>query len=280
MKILIIGDLHGQIPVIPFCKFDAIIAPGDFCSDAPKKFMFQALQEHLNNKKSKTTWYDLAGKHAVTMVEKSLADGRAVLEHLNTIDTPVYVVPGNWDWTGKDKNRDPPGLKMPGKHLFKGLSNVINVNHSIKTCGDYQLIGCGNTSGPEYPQLDSELKRYTTRELRDKKNTYEKHLEIVRKLFLKARKPIIYLSHNVPYNTALDQIINPASPRNGMHWGSVIGRKIIEEFQPIVAIGGHMHEHHTSCMLGKTTCINSGYGGNVSTVLEVKGTSVKISFNN
>ena len=32
-KFLIIGDLHGNKPLIHFKDFDAIIAPGDFCSD-------------------------------------------------------------------------------------------------------------------------------------------------------------------------------------------------------------------------------------------------------
>ena len=35
--LLIMGDLHGQKPEIYAHDFDAVIAPGDFCSDAPKK---------------------------------------------------------------------------------------------------------------------------------------------------------------------------------------------------------------------------------------------------
>ena len=38
-KFLIVGDLHGQIPKIREKKFDAIIAPGDFCSDELKKYI-------------------------------------------------------------------------------------------------------------------------------------------------------------------------------------------------------------------------------------------------
>ncbi len=39
MKFLIVGDLHGQMPKIFFKEFDAITAPGDFCSDEPKALM-------------------------------------------------------------------------------------------------------------------------------------------------------------------------------------------------------------------------------------------------
>jgi hypothetical protein len=47
MKFLVVGGLHGNKPNIYFEGFDAIIAPGDFCSDAPRKYMLQALRENL-----------------------------------------------------------------------------------------------------------------------------------------------------------------------------------------------------------------------------------------
>ena len=99
-KFLIIGDLHGNMPKIYFKDFDYIIAPGDFCSDALRKYMFQALQQKLNDSKSKVNWYDLVGKkRAKKMVDKSLKDGRKILEFLNSFNKPIILVPGNWDWT-------------------------------------------------------------------------------------------------------------------------------------------------------------------------------------
>lgn len=84
-KFLVVGDLHGNKPNIYFEGFDAIIAPGDFCSDAPRKYMFQALRENLENPDSKTKWYDIVGKReARKMIKKSLSDGREILEKLNS----------------------------------------------------------------------------------------------------------------------------------------------------------------------------------------------------
>ena len=100
MKFLIIGDLHGKKPKIHFKDFDAIIAPGDFCSDESKKYMFRALKERLVTPKSKTEWYDIVGKkEAKKIIMKSLSDGRKILAKLNSYGVPVYIVPGNWDWT-------------------------------------------------------------------------------------------------------------------------------------------------------------------------------------
>src|SRR5689334_14348104 len=98
-KFLIIGDLHGAKPKLFFKKneFDAIIAPGDFCSDETRKYMFMALRLMIDEGID-VEWYDLVGReHALAMVNQSLKDGRKVLEYLNSLSKPVFVLPGNWD---------------------------------------------------------------------------------------------------------------------------------------------------------------------------------------
>src|SRR3989344_1569310 len=100
-KFLIIGDLHGNKPQIYDKNFDAIIAPGDFCSDALRKYMFQALKIRIETKDNSINWYDvIPKKKAKKEVTKSLKDGRKILEYLNSFNKPVFALPGNWDWTG------------------------------------------------------------------------------------------------------------------------------------------------------------------------------------
>jgi len=55
-KFLIIGDLHGNKPKIYSNDFDAIIAPGDFCSDALRKYMFQAQKYYIKNPEININW--------------------------------------------------------------------------------------------------------------------------------------------------------------------------------------------------------------------------------
>jgi len=107
---------------------------------------------------------------------------------------------------------------------------------------------------------------------------YLKLLKKYDKLFRSAinrKKPIIFLSHNVPFNTPLDKIINKDSPRHGYHYGSLIAREMIEKYQPLVCIGGHMHEHFGKCKIGKTICINAGFGSYVNVWLELSGNKIK-----
>lgn len=277
MKFLIIGDLHGQMPIINFKDFDAIIAPGDFCSDAPRQYMFEALKKHLEDSKSKVQWYDLVGKkEAKKMIQKSLEDGRKVLEFLNSFNVPVYATPGNWDWT-KEENAKWSYLKQDRwKLLIKGLKNIKDTHHTLIDTKEYSIIGHGISSGPEYPQYEDDIKRLKEkRKLNKVKKNYLKEKKKVSQLFKKAKKAVIFTPHNVPFNTSLDQITNPASPRNGYHYGSLIAREMVDQYQPLVCIGGHMHEHFGKEELGKTLCINAGFGSKVNTLLVLEGNKIK-----
>ena len=279
-KYLIVGDLHGNKPKIHYKNFDAIIAPGDFCSDKPRKYMFQALKEQLKNPDSKITWQELVGKEeAKIMIKKSIGDGREILEQLNSFGVPVYIVPGNWDWT-KNKRSFWDFLKPDNyKKLTNGLLNIVDVHHKIVDIGDYQIIGYGLSSCPEYPQSKKDLENLAPEKLAKAKKSYEKYFKKLASLFEKTSKPTIFLSHNVPFNTVLDKITDKKSPRCGRHYGSLIAREIIEKYQPLICIGGHMHEHFGKCKIGKTVCVNAGFGSKVNTWLELENRRIsKLEF--
>lgn len=214
MKFLIIGDLHGNKPEIYFRGFDAILAPGDFCSDALRTAMFEALQAKLDNPKSKLTWWNIVGKEkAKDMVQQSLADGRKILEYLNSFGVPVYALPGNWDWTKDGDYNQWNYLKQDHwKKLIAELNNIHDMHLRFLDIGAYQIIGHGVTSGPEYPQHKEELRRLTKAQLVRKKKQYQTLYSKVGKLFQQATKPIIFLSHNVPFNTPIDMITDKNSP--------------------------------------------------------------------
>lgn len=276
MKFLIVGDLHGNMPKIYRKDFDAIIAPGDFCSDAPRKYMFQALREKIKNPESKVEWYDLAGKErAKKMIKRSLRDGRKILEKLNSFGVPVYITPGNWDWTGDSKEKFKILRKNYYKDLIKGLKNVKDTYHKKIDIGNYEIIGHGITSGPEYPKHKDILEKTKPKKLKKMKRKYDKLYNKVSSLFQKTKKPAIFISHNVPFNTPIDKITNKDSPRYGYHFGSLIAREIIDKYHPLVCIGGHMHEHFGKCKIKGTTAINAGFGSYVNVWMELEGNKIK-----
>ena len=281
-KFLIIGDLHGNKPKIYDKDFDAIITPGDFCSDNLRKYMFKALKMSLQTKEE-IWWYNLMSKkRAKKEIIKSLKDGRKILKFLNSFNKPVFALPGNWDWAGKDEDWIYLHKDYWKSYLIKGLKNIRNTHKNIFKFKDLTILGHGITSCPEYPVKEI-AKSISKSEIKQTKANYRKvYFNPMNKLFQKAKKqkqPIIFLTHNVPYNTKLDKILDKKSPRVGQHFGSYLARQMIQKHKPLVSIGGHMHEHFGKDKIKNTTIINAGFGSYVNTILEInKGKITNLEF--
>lgn len=243
MKFLIIPDLHGKVPNIKTKDFDAILAVGDFCSDESKTYMYKVVSEY--QKGNDISWYELCGKVAAKkLVKESLKNGRQVLEYLNSFNKPVFFVPGNWDWYEGDDNNGESAWKFLNQKFFKDISkdlkNLKDCHLKKRSFKGFDIIGYGLSSGPE----GEDGQFYFTK---------------LAKLFETAKKPIIFISHNSPFNTPIDKINYKKSPRNGEHMGSMVTRQLMDECEPLLCISGHMHEHRRKYKKGKTTCIATGF---------------------
>ena len=277
MKLLTIGDLHGNKPLIHFKDFDAIIAPGDFCSDVSRKYIFRNLIKQRDDPDYKLEWWDEIGREkAKEMLEKSLKDGRKILEFLNSFGVPVFLVPGNWDQTGMKEYKWKRVKDNNWPRLIKGLENLREVHFRKRTLDGIDFIGYGVVSGPEIPQYKEDRERLSRSELKEMRESYEAKKKRLSKLFQKSRNPVIFMPHNVPFKTRLDMITNKESPKYGYHYGSVIARELIEKYQPLLCIGGHMHEHFGRQNIGKTVCINAGFGSKVNTLVDLDEENGKI----
>jgi|TARA_B100001971_G_C18238138_1_gene568817 Icc-related predicted phosphoesterase len=275
MKFLVIGDLHGNKPKIIGNDFDCIIAPGDFCSDKPRKYMFESMRRSMKNKKDSIEWYEICGKKkAKEMIKKSLKDGRKILEYLNSFDVPVFALPGNWDWTGDKGKWKFKKNNFWKTYLIKDLKNIKDCHKKVRKWKGVSFVGHGETSSPEKPTKET-LEHLDKKEIRKKERKYSKIMKFMNKKFKESKSPLIFLTHNVPYNTKLDKIDNSSSPMHGKHMGSYVARELINNYQPLICIGGHMHETFGKTRIKKTLCINAGFGSDVLTTFEIKGGKVK-----
>jgi Icc-related predicted phosphoesterase len=252
MKALIIGDCHGEMPDIPEEGFDLVLAVGDICggTDEMRSTMFEAMDTDKE-------WYELFGEEdAKKEVKKSIKQGKEILEELNSLGMPVFIVPGNWDWTGE--NSDWAFLNQIGyPYMLEEFENIHDLNFKLKEVAGWSIAGYGPCSGPEIPQYEDD-KPETEEEMDEIKEEYNEKKEKLSKKLEGSKEKLILLSHNVPQNTSLDKIDNPDSPVHGRHYGSVIVRELIEEFDPQYNVAGHMHEGEGKVTLNETECLNTG----------------------
>jgi len=298
VKILVVGDLHGVKPRIHFKDFDAIVQPGDFCSDkllrpAWKKYFKMLKRVGVNEAPAWEAFAEsIFGKNGLEIVEqKQMEKGREVLEYLNSFGKPVFLVPGNWDnsygptrikdMDKSDYNYDRTWIdwwsgKKINSFLTKGLSNIKDCQFALHEFMGINFIGYGNSSGPE--KFEERLKKgdYSKAEKLKLKVKIKELYSSLEKLFRKGKKsPVIFISHNVP-NGVMDKIQNKNNHANGRNAGSTVAREMIEKFNPLLCIGGHIHEYHGKKKLGKTTVVNAGYGRNVNTLIEINEKTGKI----
>lgn len=227
----------------------------------------------------------------------SLIEGRKIMKFLNSLGKPVFIVPGNWDQSyGKTEIKDPNKNdysydksvydswlgKETNPRLIRGLSNIIDCQFKLRKFGGVNFIGYGLSSGPEDPDLRKKKRnrKYRKSEYEKLKKVYAKFSERLRKEYEKRDKgnPVIFISHNMPYNTKFDVILNKHSFAHKSHSGSTVARDFIMRHKPLLCVGGHMHEYFGKIKLGKTTVINAGFGGDKNVLVDIKKKRIMIKF--
>jgi Icc-related predicted phosphoesterase len=262
-KFLIVGDLHGKLPRITTKNFDHIICVGDFFPSSQRKIIFKEIKRYQKEGGKLRDWFDIIGKREAKKIIKSdLATGRKILEKLCSFNKPIFLVPGNADYTPSS------GWKFRETNHFaetiQDLNQIKNCHNKLIMTKEFNIIGYGINSGPEFPQYEDEIESIKPETLEILRENFNLKFQAFSKLFnrtKKSKKPTIFLSHNVPFNTKLDLIKMKASPRNGEHCGSFLTRELIKKFQPQVCIGGHIHESPGKEKIKNTVCLNTGLRG-------------------
>jgi len=108
------------------------------------------------------------------------------------MNVPVYVVPGNWDWTGNNKAKVDFLKNDNYKSLIHGLPNIIDVQYKRIELEDFDLIGYGVSSGHEYPQYEIDKKNMTQEELTERMIDYKRIVRKLSNLFDQVTKQFSY----------------------------------------------------------------------------------------
>lgn len=164
--------------------------------------------------------------------------GKDAADILAQIKCKVYALPGNCDPTEVPECISSVAVDMHGKAV---------------TIGDYYMAGLGGSNITIFG---------TPFELEEKE---------IDSMLRPISKPGMILMTHAPSYDILDHI------PNGMPVGSPALRKIVEEFKPILALSGHIHEDFGVKKIGDTVFCNPGPAKDKrAAVVEIIGNDVTV----
>lgn len=166
------------------------------------------------------------------------------------VDTsvPLYLIPGNDDDFGIDAILNAPGYAP------------VNVDGKVVDIpGGLQLLASGwsNHTPWQTPREESEDELY------ERLDTLARQVRDPRRAIFMIHVP----PHDSGLDTAplLDENLRPTISAGDVlrgPVGSTAVRKLIESYQPVLAIHGHIHESGGERKIGQTLCINPGSEAN------------------
>jgi Icc-related predicted phosphoesterase len=169
-------------------------------------------------------------------------------ERLAESGTPLYLIPGNDDDFGID-----PVLDRDDFAPVNADGKVLDLP------GDLQLLSCGwsNPTPWRTPREETEDELYA-------------RLEALAEQVRDPRRAV-FMIHVPPHDSGLDtapildENLRPTVSAGDIlrgPVGSTAVRRLIERYQPLLAVHGHVHESGGERQIGATLCINPGSEAN------------------
>jgi Icc-related predicted phosphoesterase len=163
-------------------------------------------------------------------------------ERLRDSDVRCFLMPGN---------DDPPGVEQS----IERAGRVEACDERIVEFGGYEMISLGYSNLTPF---------HSPREL-DEDELYRR----VERLAERLQRPAsaIFNLHVPPYDSTLDtaaeldenlSVVTIGAEVKLIPVGSTAVRELIERYQPLLSLHGHVHESPGATRIGRTLCINPG----------------------
>jgi Icc-related predicted phosphoesterase len=168
-------------------------------------------------------------------------------ERLAGSDIQAFVMPGNDD-------------ELFVSEILDASTAFANQDGRVLHVGDYQIAGCGWSNPTPWDTPREKPEEVLVDELSALVEAVDD------------RRSLIFNPHVPPYDSGIDlapelredlTMVTRAGQPHMVPVGSRAVRRVIERFQPLLSVSGHVHESKGVVRLAETTCINPGSEYNV-----------------
>jgi Icc-related predicted phosphoesterase len=246
MRVLFLSDFHGHMPDVSAWAPELILAGGDYCEvDEIRQLKFAALARGLRA----IDWPQLVSRpHAEELMDRALAEGSAVVSALAESGVPVLAIPGNSDRVTLGAPPEMVAAHLPRPDRPEVEGSVANIETRVvdrddvapSGLGGWAFAGLGGWSGPPNEErLRREIGALTAQSSA-------------------LAKPLVLVSHNVPWRSELDGVRNPDLPAfaQGQMVGSHRCLAALAALSPKLCLTGHLHENYGRVQrIGDTLCL-------------------------
>jgi uncharacterized protein len=191
--------------------------------------------------------------HAFTSVMREQAEGwiRLADERLSGTNIRCLIMPGNDDEPFVDE-------------VLAASSSIENHDNAVIEIGDYLIAGYGWSNPTPWA---------TPRERSEEQMQQDLQCLLSR---IPDNRHLVFDPHVPPYNSGLDSapqlradfsIVTTGGQPNMIPVGSTAVRDVVERFQPMLVLSGHIHESRGVTRIGASVAINPGSEYNVGRLL-------------
>lgn len=243
IRIIIIADLHqGAIvrppPYIKVISQEKLIK--NLIKRNPDIFLVAGdLQDYM--------WELGEDIDAINIIKERIKQDK-VLHELNTISAPVFFIWGNTDVMGFEKDQDETTVTNELRKWFMDeFQNFRSCHLKIHNFRGLNIMG--------YDDANKTLEE-SSGKCWDESDLVRDFQPLIQSVEKDKRAKTIFLTHTAPRG------ILDFSSLGSKHIGSFFLREMIEDYQPLLSVFGHVHYlGGYSEYLGRTQCINGSSFG-------------------
>ncbi len=259
MRILVLGDFHGKVPlklrkIVEKEDFDLIIGLGDYAGiEEWRPYILYSLG--LDDKKERKSPVEFFGKRRFdALVKKDFKGGEKVLNFLSGLRAPFISIFGNGDDEWYDYPFDEGLLELDNSRwkYLSSLKNFKDITYGSCEFGGISILGLGGYVDVKENHDEGSLGYMNALKRLDK--TQKK----LRKLTKGLNSDSKIFAFHYPMRGVFDVVKEKGSKYSGKSIGIDSFREVVEREQPGLVLCGHMHEYQGKKRLGRTLVVNPG----------------------